>query len=95
MSRHPSCQVAVPTPFGKAYITLEYDPESGRTVGGWLSYRNQLEDNRATSTEESALISKLMDQLAMGLNSALQQLAQEFNYLETTDDQPDSTTGEA
>jgi len=94
MSRYPSVQHKIKTPFGAAYVHLSYDLETGRIVSGWLSYRNQLEDNRETPDPGAAQIATLLDAVSITLDAALKQLAQEYAFLEIEDDEDEAAKSE-
>lgn len=78
MSRYQSMNHAISTPFGKFYLHISYDLETGRPVGGWLS--DPLKDKATTITEFAEAIGK-------GFDSALKQLAQEYAFLIEIEDE--------
>lgn len=92
MSRFPSVQHKIATPFGAAYVHLSYDLATGRIVSAWLSYRNQLEDNRTTPDPGAAQISELLDAVSLVLDTAVKTLAQEYAFVEVQDDEDDLST---
>jgi len=77
MSRYPNVHRAVDTPFGKFYVHIDYDLETGRPVGAWIS--DPLKDKATTITE-------LAEALAIAFNDNIQRLAQEYAYLVEIED---------
>lgn len=75
MSRTQSIQKSVKTQWGKMYVHIEYT-DDGIFRGGWISYRNQLENNLANEVPSD--IQKLMDQLSKGLDDALRSVLTEY-----------------